>query len=113
MRMPVHRLIIANPPDRPQQAERAGKKKHPAPRRKAKPARVIQHQKNQPRRGHGPTAVPALMMPIAVERSLTGNHSATTRVAAGNPPPSPMPSRHRLATSMISANDIPKIGANP
>ncbi len=48
-----------------------------------------------------PTAVPALMMPIAVERSVTGNHSATARVAAGKPPPSPMPSRRRLTTSML------------
>ena len=38
-----------------------------------------------------PRAVPAFMMPMAVERSLTGNHSATTRVAAGKPPPSPAP----------------------
>src|ERR1035437_2774162 len=38
---------------RPSTTGRAcGKKKHPAPRRKTKPARVIQHQKNQPRRGH-------------------------------------------------------------
>ena len=44
-----------------------------------------------------PTAVPALMMPIAVARSLTANHSVTARVAAGNPPPSPMPSNNRLA----------------
>src|SRR5215475_6563954 len=43
-----------------------------------------------------PPAVPALMIPIAVARSLVGNHSATTRVAAGKPPPSPVPSRNRL-----------------
>src|SRR5215469_17455063 len=47
-----------------------------------------------------PTAVPPLMIPIAVARSLTENHSATARVAAGNPPPSPRPSRNRLAASM-------------
>ena len=47
-----------------------------------------------------PTAVPALMMPIAVDRSCAGNHSATARVAAGNPPPSPMPSSRRLTASM-------------
>ena len=40
------------------------------------------------------------MMPIAVERSFTGNHSATARVAAGKPPPSPTPSRSRLAANM-------------
>jgi hypothetical protein len=49
-----------------------------------------------------PTAVPALMMPMAVERSLTGNHSVTARVAAGKPPPSPMPSNSRLAASMMT-----------
>jgi hypothetical protein len=38
------------------------------------------------RRRDAPTAVPALTIPIAVERSLTGNHSAMTLVAAGNPP---------------------------
>ena len=38
-----------------------------------------------------PTAVPALMMPMAVERSRMGNHSATALVAAGKAPPSPMP----------------------
>ena len=49
-----------------------------------------------------PTAVPALMMPIAVERSWTGNHSATARVAAGKPPPSPTPSSNRLTASMTT-----------
>ena len=44
-----------------------------------------------------PTAVPALTMPIAVDRSAAGNHSAMAFVAAGNPPPSPAPSRNRLA----------------
>src|SRR5262245_47642320 len=47
-----------------------------------------------------PIAVPALMRPIAVDRSLTGNHSATTFVAAGKPPPSPAPSRKRLVASI-------------
>ena len=47
-----------------------------------------------------PTDVPALIMPIAVERSSVGNHSATARVAAGNPPPSPMPSRNLLTASI-------------
>ena len=42
-----------------------------------------------------PMAVPALMIPIAVERSRTGNHSATALVAAGKPPPSPAPRRKR------------------
>ena len=45
-----------------------------------------------------PTAVPALMIPIAVDRRLSGTHSATTRVAAGNAPPSPIPSRQRAAS---------------
>src|SRR6185437_9048410 len=47
-----------------------------------------------------PRAVPAFMMPIASERSRTGNHSETTFVAAGKPPPSPMPRRKRLAINM-------------
>ena len=34
-----------------------------------------------------PTAVPALMIPIAVDRSFAGNHSDTALVAAGKPPP--------------------------
>jgi hypothetical protein len=46
-----------------------------------------------------PTAVPALMMPIASERSRAGNHSETALVAAGNPPPSPTPRRKRLTIS--------------
>ena len=54
-----------------------------------------------------PRAVPAFMMPMAVERSFTGNHSATTRVAAGKPPPSPAPSSSRQAASM------PKLVASP
>src|SRR5688572_4524159 len=41
-----------------------------------------------------PTAVPALITPIAVERSRTENHSATAFVAAGNPPPSPIPNKN-------------------
>jgi hypothetical protein len=47
-----------------------------------------------------PTAVPRLMTPMAVERSLTGNHSATARVAAGKPPPSPAPSSSRKTASV-------------
>ena len=47
-----------------------------------------------------PTAVPALISPIALERSLTGNHSATALVAAGKPPPSPKPSKNRLIASI-------------
>ena len=54
-----------------------------------------------------PRAVPAFMMPMAVERSFTGNHSATTRVAAGKPPPSPAPRSSRQAASM------PKLVARP
>jgi hypothetical protein len=46
-----------------------------------------------------PMAVPALMIPIASERSRAGNHSATAFVAAGNPPPSPTPRRKRLTSS--------------
>src|SRR6266567_4050705 len=34
-----------------------------------------------------PTDVPALINPMALERLAIGTHSATTRVAAGNPPP--------------------------
>ncbi len=47
-----------------------------------------------------PIAVPALTRPIAVDRSLIGKRSAMTFVAAGNPPPSPAPSRKRLAASI-------------
>ncbi|HMC59580.1 MAG TPA: hypothetical protein VKJ01_10340, partial [Candidatus Solibacter sp.] len=47
-----------------------------------------------------PTAVPALTIPIAVPRCSTGYHSATALVAAGKPPPSPIPSRNRLAASI-------------
>jgi hypothetical protein len=54
-----------------------------------------------------PTAVPALIIPIAVDRSPVANHSATAFVAAGNPPPSPIPSSSRLTAS------IPKLAANP
>jgi hypothetical protein len=54
-----------------------------------------------------PTAVPALMIPIAVERSWTGNHSATTRVAAGKPPPSPAPRRARLSASVATLTASP------
>src|SRR5581483_11653086 len=53
-----------------------------------------------------PTDVPALIIPIAVARSLVGNHSATARVAAGKPPPSPIPSRNLLTAS------IPKVIAS-
>src|SRR5688572_26190857 len=42
-----------------------------------------------------PTAVPALIIPIAVARSPTANHSDTAFVTAGNPPPSPIPSSRR------------------
>jgi hypothetical protein len=35
------------------------------------------------------------MIPIAVDRSSGAIHSDTTRAAAGNPPPSPIPSRNR------------------
>src|SRR5437773_1506527 len=54
-----------------------------------------------------PTAVPALMMPMAVERSLTGNHSMTARVAAGKPPPSPTPNSSRLAASIMTFAAMP------
>src|SRR5689334_5398174 len=53
-----------------------------------------------------PTAVPALIIPIAEDRSVTGNHSATAFVAAGKPPPSPAPRSRRLATSM--STDVAK-----
>ena len=54
-----------------------------------------------------PPPCPALMMPIAVERSWAGNHSATALVAAGKPPPSPIPRRNRLTASN------PKVAASP
>src|SRR6478672_741809 len=54
-----------------------------------------------------PTAVPALIIPMAVARSLNGNHSATARVAAGKPPPSPTPSKNRLAASMAKFSASP------
>ena len=47
------------------------------------------------------------MMPIAVARSRAGNHSATALVAAGKPPPSPIPNRNRLTASN------PKVVASP
>src|SRR5207237_565697 len=46
-----------------------------------------------------PAAVPALIIPIAVDRSLAGNHSETALVAAGKPPPSPIPKRKRQTSS--------------
>ncbi len=59
-----------------------------------------------------PSAVPAFMMPIASERSCTGNHSETALVAAGKPPPSPMPRRKRLAISMPRASGKTVAGAS-
>src|SRR4029077_15693976 len=47
-----------------------------------------------------PTAVPALMMPMAVARCPTAKPPATARLAAGNPPPSPIPSKKRLPASI-------------
>ena len=38
-----------------------------------------------------PTLVPELKMPVASERSLCGNHSATVLMAAGKLPDSPRP----------------------
>src|SRR5690349_18464446 len=49
-----------------------------------------------------PSAVPALMIPIAVARSSGGNHEETTFVAAGNPPPSPTPSNRRLTARNLT-----------
>ncbi len=46
-----------------------------------------------------PNAVPALITPIAVERSSGAIHSETTRTAAGKAPPSPIPSRKRATRS--------------
>src|SRR5688572_1002986 len=42
-----------------------------------------------------PIAVDALIIAIAVERSLAGKHSATARAGAGKPPASPAPSNSR------------------
>ena len=63
------------------------------------------------------TAVPAFINPMAVARSTAENRSATAFVAAGNPPPSPMPSRHRLTASMPNVAAIEALlaleGAQP
>ena len=40
-------------------------------------------------------------MPMAVERSPTGNHSAIALVTAGKPPPSPIPRRNRQMANPI------------
>src|ERR1039458_8210891 len=44
-----------------------------------------------------PMLEPVLKMPVATERSLGGNHSVTTRMAAGKFPDSPRPSASRAA----------------
>src|SRR5215831_10644373 len=49
-----------------------------------------------------PTAVPALMIPMAVARCEGLNHSATARVAAGKLPPSPAPKRNRLTANIAN-----------
>ena len=57
-----------------------------------------------------PTLEPELKMPVATERSLGGNHSATVLIAAGKFPDSPRPSATRAApkpkTVRASAWDI-------
>ena len=50
-----------------------------------------------------PTAVPALIIPIAVDRWCNGIHSATTLVAAGKAPPSPIP---KQATSSQQKSEV-------
>ena len=42
-----------------------------------------------------PTFAPELKMPVASERSLCGNHSATVLMAAGKLPDSPSPRKKR------------------
>ena len=84
LRVPLGREVVAPPPDRPDEAERAGEEEDPAPVGVTDSISAISGGATTM-----PTAVPAFMMPMAVERSCTGNHSATTRVAAGKPPPSP------------------------
>src|SRR5882724_2126661 len=75
----------------------------PIPPANTKIQRQVEYKRIVAMRGGAttaPTAVPELTMPIAVARSFVGNHSATARVAAGKPPPSPMPSRNRLVASI-------------
>src|ERR1035437_1548906 len=54
-----------------------------------------------------PTAVPALMIPTAVERSSGSIHSETTRTAAGNAPPSPIPRRNLATSSSMNPDAAP------
>ena len=42
-----------------------------------------------------PTLAPELKIPVASERSLCGNHSATVLIAAGKLPDSPSPRKKR------------------
>ena len=42
-----------------------------------------------------PIFAPVLKIPVATERSFGGNHSVTTRIAAGKFPDSPRPSAKR------------------
>src|SRR3954466_3185662 len=48
-----------------------------------------------------PTDDPLLKMPDASARSLSGNHSATSLMAAGQLPASPMPSNNRERPRLI------------
>src|ERR1700728_3252242 len=52
-----------------------------------------------------PTAVPALMMPMPVDRRSAGSHSATARVAAGKPPPYPSPT----AIALLAVEKVPEL----
>ena len=94
------------PPDRPEQARSRRSRRRPSASSRTPRISAIAGGATT-----APTAVPALMMPMAVERSRAGNHSATAFVAAGNPPPSPIPSRNRLDQQRSEAGGEAVAGA--
>jgi hypothetical protein len=51
----------------------------------------------------GPMLVPELKIPVAVDRSLVGNHSATALIAAGMLPASPSPRKKRAMPNPVTA----------
>src|SRR5690606_40728281 len=53
-----------------------------------------------------PTLVPALNIPVAKERSLLGNHSATVLILAGKFPASPKPSINRSVRSEEHTSEL-------